>query len=67
MVGDGKWLTVGEAADRLGVSVGVVRRAIDSGQLRAGRTPGGHRRISAASVEALRREIYPDGNNGPGD
>ena len=59
MVGDGTWLTVGEAAERLRVGIDAVRRAIDAGKLTAGRTPGGHRRVSAESVERLFRELYP--------
>lgn len=66
MVGDGTWLTVGETADRLRVSVETVRRWIESGDLTAGRTPGGHRRVSAASVQRLYAEMYPTepGNSG---
>lgn len=59
VVGDGTWLTVGEAAKLLRVDVGAVRRAVDAGKLVAGRTPGGHRRVSAESVERMRRELYP--------
>lgn len=70
VVGDGTWLSVGEAAERLRVGAETVRRAIDSGRLTAGRTPGGHRRVSAASVERLYAEMYPaepaDGSAPPG-
>lgn len=66
MVGDDTWLTTGEAAERLQVSVDAVRRAIRSGRLRSRRTPGGHRRISAASVDALARDLERD-ESGPVD
>lgn len=59
MVGDGTWLTVGEAAQVLKVGVSTVRSAVEDGKLVAGRTPGGHRRISRKSVEALFVEMYP--------
>lgn len=66
VVGDGTWLTTGEAAERLHTGVDVVRRAVEDGRLKAGRTPGGHRRILAESVEALRRELYGDADPTPG-
>lgn len=66
MVGDGTWLSVGEAAERLRVGVDAVRRAIDTGKLTAGRTPGGHRRVSAESVDRLYAELYP-GQLAPGE
>lgn len=58
MVGDGTWLTVGEAAERLGVSDTTVRSYIAAGRLVATRLPSGHRRVRADSVDAMRREIY---------
>ena len=42
-----------EVARRLNVSVPTIQRWVDSGHLRAWKTMGGHRRIDAASVEAL--------------
>jgi excisionase family DNA binding protein len=42
-----------EVAQRLGVSVQTVQRWVDGGQLRAWKTLGGHRRIEAASADAL--------------
>lgn len=58
VVGDGKWLTVGEAAAKLGVSDTTVRSYIAAGRLTATRLPSGHRRVLAESVEAMRQEIY---------
>lgn len=46
-------LTTAQAAARLGVAPNSVMAWADSGLLRAWRTPGGHRRISAASVQAM--------------
>jgi len=42
-------LTVGQAAELLGVSPDTVRRLVDSGELRAARTSGGQRRVDGRS------------------
>ncbi len=42
-----------ELADRLGVSIPTIQRWVDAGRLSAWKTPGGHRRIEAASAERL--------------
>ena len=47
-------LSLGEAADALGVSAATLRRWGDAGRLRVVRTEGGHRRFSAAEVRRLR-------------
>jgi excisionase family DNA binding protein len=47
-------LSVGEAAERLGVTVDVVRSLADNGELPPARTGGGHRRFESADVEALK-------------
>lgn len=64
MVGDGEWLTVGEAAAILKVSDTTVREYMAAGRLdepkRAAKLPSGHRRIHRDSVERLRREMYGD-------
>src|SRR5947207_2796970 len=49
-----KYLSVGEAAKRLGVSVDVIRSLVERGNLRAIRTAGGHRRIRDDDVERRR-------------
>jgi len=48
-------LTTREAAARLGLSVTSVQKMVESGALQAWVTPGGHRRISSAAVEQLRK------------
>lgn len=49
--------TTSAVAQMLGVVVQSVSNWIDAGQLRAGRTPGGHRRIEAADLlEFLRQQ-----------
>ena len=42
-----------EVARRLGISPQTVQRWVDSGRLKAWKTPGGHRRIDAQSAELL--------------
>jgi excisionase family DNA binding protein len=49
-------LTTAQAAARLGVAPNSVMNWVDAGLLRAWRTPGGHRRISATSVQAMIEE-----------
>ncbi|TXI19169.1 MAG: DNA-binding protein, partial [Roseateles sp.] len=41
-----------EAAQRLGMAVRSVQLMVDRGELQAWKTPGGHRRILRASVDA---------------
>ncbi len=45
-----------EVSRRLGVSIQTVQRWVDSGHLKAWKTLGGHRRISAESAETLLAE-----------
>ncbi len=52
-----EWLTSAQAANRLGVAKKTVARWADDGHLHVGRTPGGHRRYTAASVNVLRRRM----------
>jgi excisionase family DNA binding protein len=45
-------LSIGQAAERLGLSVDTVREMERSGVLKAERTPGGHRRFSPGKLDA---------------
>jgi len=51
-----KTLTTSGVARMLGVAVGSVSNWIDQGQLRAGRTPGGHRRIETEDLVTFLRK-----------
>jgi len=54
------FLSTTAVARLLGVAVGSVSNWIDRGQLRAGRTPGGHRRVTVPDLVAfLRRHKLP--------
>ncbi|HEV2378379.1 MAG TPA: helix-turn-helix domain-containing protein [Terriglobia bacterium] len=46
--------SVSETAGMLGVSIPTVKRMVEDGLLEAFRTPGGHRRVLAESVEAVK-------------
>lgn len=50
---EGQWLTLGSAARFLGVDETTLRAWADAGKVRVFRTPGGHRRFSAADLHAL--------------
>jgi len=53
-------LSTRQVAQMLGVSTGSVANWIDEGSLRAGRTPGGHRRVAVADLlQFLRRQGLP--------
>lgn len=68
MVGDGTWLTVGQAAAALGIGENTVRRYVEAGRLDdpvpAARLAGGHRRIHRDSVARLRAEMYGESGEG---
>lgn len=51
-------LTTFEAAKELGVAFSTVNYWVDSGMLRGFRTPGGHRRIPRASLDAFIAEYH---------
>lgn len=68
MAVDDEWITIGQAAARLGLHQNMVRALADSGRLRSWRPPAtgpghSHRRVSGADVEHLRREM--SGQTGP--
>lgn len=58
-----EYITPGEAADRLGVTRDTIRRYVDNGQLSGIRTPGGQRRIDAASIQKITSPDTPKGPN----
>jgi diguanylate cyclase (GGDEF)-like protein/excisionase family DNA binding protein len=49
-------ITLGEAAEALGVSASTLRRWEENGRIHAVRTPGGHRRFTVAEVTRLNAE-----------
>jgi excisionase family DNA binding protein len=52
-----------QLADKLGVSVQTVQRWTDAGQVKAWKTPGGHRKIDAASADALIQSMRAAGGD----
>ncbi len=53
---DDRLLTTQQAADRLGLSVSTVKRLVESNQIPAVKTPGGHRRLTFDIVEQYAKE-----------
>jgi len=53
VVGKVRWLTLGEAAQLLGVDATTLRGWADTGKIRVFRTPGGHRRFDPSDLESL--------------
>lgn len=53
LTGPNQVLTTGEAAVLLGLTSPTVARRIDAGKLTGFRTPGGHRRIRMAEIQAV--------------
>lgn len=56
---DTRWLSLGEAASRLGVDEATLRHWADTGRIRTFRTPGGHRRFLAADLGTLLQRETP--------
>ncbi len=50
-------LTLGEAAERLGVHENTMRKWADQGIVPAVRRPGGHRRFELKVIEEKRKEL----------
>lgn len=53
-------LTVGQVAERLGVSPQTVRRWADQGFIPVARTPGRQRRFDAGQVDAFAATVTPN-------
>ncbi len=53
-------LSIGEAADILGVSVKTVRRWADSGKLKSIRSPSGHRRFELLDLQSIKQGIQAE-------
>jgi excisionase family DNA binding protein len=67
MVGDGTWLTVNEAAQRLGISGWKVRRLLASGALAATTVPESrHVRILATIVDEFVEQRRREAGGAPG-
>lgn len=54
-----RWLSLGEAASRLGVDEATLRHWADTGRIRTFRTPGGHRRFQEGDLHALIHQEVP--------
>ena len=67
-----KFLTMTEAAERMGISYMTLYRAVESGKVQAIKTPGGRRRIPESEVVRYWQEqdyspngVESDGSNVP--
>lgn len=62
MIDDTNWLTLGKAADRLGVHPNTLRRWSDQGRLPFMLTMGGHRRFALSQIESMlaQQQLQPD-------
>ena len=54
-----EWLTLGQAARYLGVAQSTIRKWTDLRQLRAFKTPGGHRRYRRRDLDAFLERSQP--------
>jgi excisionase family DNA binding protein len=54
-----RWLSLGEAASRLGVDEATLRHWADTGKIRTFRTPGGHRRFREDDLLTLIQHEIP--------
>lgn len=53
-----QWISLNEAAKRLGVHPATLRRWADTGEIQVMVTPGGHRRFSAADLDRFAEERH---------
>ena len=63
LVNESEWLSLGKAADLLGVHTMTLRRWSDSGQFPSYRTAGGHRRFALSDIQSFlenRKNIAPE-------
>lgn len=61
-----KLISIGDAADELGVSVPTLRKWVDTGEIKAIRLPSGYRRFEPAEVDRKRREMgFTNGEPSP--
>lgn len=54
-----RFISIGEAAKSLGVSISTLRRWETEGRLKPERTPAGHRRYDLTEIEALAARVAP--------
>ncbi len=62
MIEENAWMTLGEAADRLGVHANTLRRWADQGRIPFMLTLGGHRRFALAQIEDLLAQQHQEPN-----
>ena len=55
---DNIWLTIGQAAERLGVHPTTLRRWADDGDIPIMITPGGHRRFSVTDIDRFKEQRH---------
>jgi excisionase family DNA binding protein len=62
-----EWLTLGRAAEYLGVAQSTIRKWCDAGRVPAFTTPGGHRRFRRSDLDAFLEQSRPGAHphNGP--
>ncbi len=57
---DDRLLSIGKAAERLGVSVGTLRAWADKGLIHTIRLPSGYRRFTRSEIDEKRRQMGYD-------
>src|SRR6266571_443443 len=63
--GDTEWLTLGQAAQYLGVAQSTIRKWSDLGRVPTFYTPGGHRRYRRRDLDAFLERSGPSPPSGP--